>query len=216
MVKFELVNPIIHGTFSVVYEADTPLVAAKMFWENLTVDNHFVTNNIPLFAFTLRKSDTDDLYDFTVSEEVNEEKQVIPKIQQIDVPYTEDEKKKFIEAFEKAKNEAIETEKSKENKSKEADLEMEKDTSPSDKKGGRRKRYEESKDDDSSSDSDSDSDVETYLENNYLKYLRARNKLYPINYFWYYPGYYKLNNLFMLTFPRPITPYVHLYVPAHL
>ena len=49
--SYQLVNPIIEGTFQDVYDAKTPIVAADNMWNNLT---EHIVSHVPRFIFTMK------------------------------------------------------------------------------------------------------------------------------------------------------------------
>jgi hypothetical protein len=72
--------------------------------------------------------------------------------------------------------------------------------------GGKHKRH--NKHDDSSSSSDSDSD-----DDDLFKYIRAKQAVRPIVYWWWTPSLYDVNTVFTPTFVAPISPYTQLWLP---
>lgn len=184
MQKFKLVNPVITGTFSNTYEAETPEEAAKKFWEALTSDNKNITGNVPQFMFTMQGGASDELYHFKIHEKPSGStveyhlERIYPKI-------TDTEMKEFLLAAETAENSA----------------------KTMVKQSGGKKRYE-TNDDDSSDSSSSGDDVDDLF-----KYIRMRSVTRPIVYWWYAPTLYKINTVFTPNFVAPISPYVQLWVP---
>ena len=63
--KYRLVNPIIKGTFTDTYEADTTINAAEKMWKGLS--KHIV-GHVPNFIFTLRELSTGSDNHFRVRE----------------------------------------------------------------------------------------------------------------------------------------------------
>jgi hypothetical protein len=63
--SYQLINPVIEGTFKSVYDANTPIGAAKSMWSNLS---EHVIAHVPKFMFTLRDISTGQLHHFEVSE----------------------------------------------------------------------------------------------------------------------------------------------------
>ncbi|VBB18335.1 hypothetical protein YASMINEVIRUS_798 [Yasminevirus sp. GU-2018] len=63
--SYQLVNPVIEGTFKDVYDANTPIEAAKTLWLNLT---EHIVSHVPKFMFTMRDITSDKLHHFEVSE----------------------------------------------------------------------------------------------------------------------------------------------------
>jgi len=64
--SYELINPLIAGTFNIRFGATDPLDAAKMFWNSFTTANSI--NYTPQFVFTMRNIVDDSLYHFIVNE----------------------------------------------------------------------------------------------------------------------------------------------------
>lgn len=63
--SYQLVNPVIEGTFKDVYDASTPIDAAKLMWENLT---EHIVSHVPKFMFTMKNISSDKFHHFEVSE----------------------------------------------------------------------------------------------------------------------------------------------------
>lgn len=63
--SYQLVNPVIEGTFKDVYDANEPIAAAKDMWMNLT--EHIVAH-VPKFMFSMRDISSNKLHHFEVSE----------------------------------------------------------------------------------------------------------------------------------------------------
>ena len=132
MGKYQLVNPVIVGTFNNVYSAKNSDDAAKQFWETLTSDNKYVTGNIPKFLFTLKDENSEKLYHYMVKETL-EGRQANYTITHIDVDIKDDLQKKFMDKSNEIRNNA--------------DKLMD---------GGRRRRRYDDDDDSDSSDEDLD------------------------------------------------------------
>jgi hypothetical protein len=65
--SYQLINPLIDGTFVNVFDATTPIIAAKTMWTNLS--EHFIPNyTVPKFMFTMRDIASMALYHFEVVE----------------------------------------------------------------------------------------------------------------------------------------------------
>ncbi|AYV82072.1 MAG: hypothetical protein Homavirus5_14 [Homavirus sp.] len=66
---YKLVNPHIEGEFKSLFTEKSHFDAAQKSWEKLS--SHF-TNNIPLFAFTLERLKDNQLFHFTVKEDIKD------------------------------------------------------------------------------------------------------------------------------------------------
>lgn len=192
MGKFKLINPVITGSFNDQYESSTAGGAAKEFWEALTSDGKYVTGNVPQFMFTLQDVSSDKLYHFLVKEQIAGSKADY-SIDEINVKMSDDEKKQLFNEINKVK----------------------KDTSnliKGEQSGGKRRRYNDD-DDSSSSSSSSSGDSDKELHDLY-KYIRLKNSVKPIVYWWYAPSIYKTNTWFTPTFVAPLSPYVQTWIPT--
>lgn len=89
---YKLINPTLVGTFVSTFKAETPLKAAKIFWNMFTKT---IMNNIPQLCFTL-KDDTNKLYNFVVNEQINEDGNSEFTIKEINIKLTSDEEKIMI------------------------------------------------------------------------------------------------------------------------
>ncbi len=180
MTKYELINPYIEGEFDRTFNGKSHNDAGKAAWE--AISQH-VTNNVPRFAFTIRKVSDGTLHHFEVSEQVEGET-VDYNLNKLSLKTTKKQEGEFNSCFNKFKNSKLMT-------------------------GGRRhhkKRGDD--DDDSSSTSDSDSDGAIY---NQLNFYRNINGQMPIYYWWYYPSWYNFSNIFIPTFTG--TPYIDIVFP---
>lgn len=186
MGKFELVNPVILGTFGTSYTAKSSEEAAKLFWQKLTADGQFVSGNIPKFMFTLMDDDN-ELYHFVVKEKTNGSN-VDFNIEPLKNEMSEAEKKSFIDEVKKIRTTT---------------------TNVMNKQAGGKSYRKYDRDDDSSS-SDSDDEDEMF------KYLRLNNAYKPISYWWYTPVLYRTTSVYSPSFVAPLSPYVHLWVPKYL
>ena len=63
--SYQLINPVIEGTFKDVYEANEPIEAAKKMWSSLS--EHIVAH-VPKFMFTMRDISSGELGHFDVAE----------------------------------------------------------------------------------------------------------------------------------------------------
>jgi len=134
MGKFKLVNPVIIGTFVDTYEAGSSDEAAKKFWDSLTVDNKYISGNVPKFLFTLMDTSDNELYHYMVKEKP-EGSHADYSISKVDVSMTPKDKKEFLATIDKVKEDS---------------------SKMMNQSGGKRRRYEEDDDSDDSSDSDID------------------------------------------------------------
>jgi hypothetical protein len=75
--SYQLVNPIIMGSFESVYDSKEPLDAAKKVWENLS--GHIV-NHVPRFIFTMKDISENKLYHFEVKENKKKNNFIIKNI----------------------------------------------------------------------------------------------------------------------------------------
>lgn len=177
---FEVVNPVIIGTFQIKYDEDKPLEAAKKFWNELSKK---VINDIPKSFFTLR-DENGKLYHFKVTENKNGANMVdfmITPITNIDGKSADIIASTFDKMMELSKK-VIEQ------------------------SGGRHHHHEDKEkdeDEDDSSSSASDS-VDEFIE----KFKKiSRTKLRPISYYYYTPAAYTTDNLYMPLFIPSYTPH---------
>jgi hypothetical protein len=63
--SYQLINPIIEGTFRDVYDANRPIEGAQYMWKNLT---EHIVSHVPKFMFTMRNISSGDLHHFEVAE----------------------------------------------------------------------------------------------------------------------------------------------------
>ena len=75
--SYQLVNPIIEGTFQDVYDAKTPILAADNMWNNLT---EHIVSHVPRFIFTMKDITTNKYYNFEVKENSNNGSYTINKL----------------------------------------------------------------------------------------------------------------------------------------
>lgn len=185
--RLELINPVLGGTIQTVFEEKTPEKAAHTFWKNLTEKDKLIANEVIQFPFTLKCEDK--MYHFSVSERVDDDKNVSYTItditDEINKKSNPKEMDKFLQEAEKVKREL------------------------SGVKGGgdKKKRYKDSSS--SSSSSDSDDDV-----NEYLNKVRIRNYKSPLNYWWYSPLIYRMPKIFTPVFVPKVTPFYQIWLPV--
>jgi hypothetical protein len=131
--SYQLVNPIIEGSFKDVYDADDSIDAANDMWSNLT--KHVIAH-VPKFMFSMRNISNGELHHFEVTENREKGKFVVDRLD-LDLD------KKAFSDFEKSIDEYGKSrEKTKSNKQSGGN--------------GARKRYDE---DESSSSSSSSTDI---------------------------------------------------------
>lgn len=183
MKEYKLVNPFIAGTFVDTYKAKSVTNAAHDFWNQLA-GGKYITGSVPVFYFSLMNTENNDLFHFKVKE----------KRTGSEVNFSIDQLKEGI------KNEDLFIKKYNDVKS---TLNINNNTSESEMSGGKRKRY----DDSSSSDSDSDEDLDDFF-----RYIRSKQTIRPIVYWWYTPSLYNIETVFTPTFVAPIAPPIQLYL----
>lgn len=71
MGKYKLINPFILGTFQTSYEAKSVDDAAKNLWNNFS---KHLTNNVPVFAFTMMDENNGQLTHFLLKEDMKDGK----------------------------------------------------------------------------------------------------------------------------------------------
>lgn len=133
MGKFQLVNPVIIGTFNDTYETSSADQAAEKFWKTLTSENKYVTGNLPKFYFSLMDTGNNSLHHYVVKESINGS-YANYSIKKADVKMSSKQKDDFLAEVSRVRSEA-------------------KSAAVKEQSGGRRRH-----DDSSSSDSDSELD----------------------------------------------------------
>jgi hypothetical protein len=129
--SYQLVNPVIEGTFRDVYDANRPIDAAQHMWKNLA--EHMVSH-VPKFMFTMRDISSGKLHHFEVAENIDTREFTINELA-LDIDNDEIDKfAKHVDDYSKTRDQ------------------KKKDQQDG---GGHRKRY----DDSSSSSSSSSSDI---------------------------------------------------------
>lgn len=96
---FEVVNPVILGNFNSKYDEQTPIDAAKHFWNDMS---KIVINEIPKTFFSL-KDTNGKLYHFKVTEEKSGANMADYMLSQINLPNKKEEKG-ITETFERIKS----------------------------------------------------------------------------------------------------------------
>ncbi len=64
--SYQVINPVIEGTFKDVYDAKKPIDAANDMWKNLS---QHIVSHVPKFMFTMREISGGGLHHFEVSED---------------------------------------------------------------------------------------------------------------------------------------------------
>jgi hypothetical protein len=147
MKEFNLINPMIAGGFRTSFKANDEFDAGKHFWEELTVDNNYIANNLPKFMFTLQEGSGKGLHHMMVKETLDKSGNVEYTINKLDnIILSQAQQKKFLTEVNRVRKNYVQE---------------------GGKKHSRRKRYK----DDSSSDSDS-SDYFDYLRLNRAKPIK--------------------------------------------
>lgn len=130
--SYQLVNPVIEGTFTDVYDANRPIEGAQHMWEKLT---EHIVSHVPKFMFTMRNISSGDLHHFEVAE--NKEASSFT-INELSLNIDNDDFDNFTKNVD--------------------DYSKARDISNNENQlGGRKRRYDD--DDDSSSESSSSSDI---------------------------------------------------------
>ena len=188
MPTYELVNPYIVGSMKKTFNAADSNEAANEAWGNLS---KYVTNNVPKFAFTIRKVSDGKLFHYLVKEKLTKNKSVDFSMKELQLNLTPAEEITFSNEIKKVEESAA------------GKL-----------VGGKKKSRKDSssESDDSNSDSDSDSDSDLI----YDKIRNFRNKNQPLSYLWYSPLIYNkdgnVSSVYIPSFTYPIIPYVQLDV----
>lgn len=97
--NYQLINPVIDGTFQDVYEAKNSSIAAKKMWKNFT---EHVMSHVPRFLFTMKNISTNELYHFEVTENKNNNEFVIDKITNVNA--THDDFEDFLKKVDRYSN----------------------------------------------------------------------------------------------------------------
>lgn len=136
---YQLVNPVIEGTFKDTFDAKKPIEAANKMWTSFS--EHLV-NHVPKFMFTLKEISGGSLHHFQVTENGETNTYVIDKLNVDTDDKHFDELMSSIDKYSSARD----------NQQGGKDNDSSSEDKP--KKHGHRKRY-----DDSSSDSSSSTDI---------------------------------------------------------
>lgn len=185
--SYTLVNPFIQGEFKSTIKSTNSVNAAKVFYKNLS--EHF-NNSIPKFYFTIQKggSGNGKYYHFIVKEKKGENDEVKFKVAAYNLP-----KEEAINTFKKNLTNF-------KNKFEQAGGKVKKNSKKGSKKGKSRKSL-----DDSDSDSDLDSSEDFYRRAQTYQPVVTP----PLYYWWYDPGVYSLDSVFVPTFYPYASPFIH-------
>lgn len=80
--SYQLVNPVIEGTFQDVYEGKNPITAADNMWSNLT---EHIVSHVPRFMFTMKDISSGRHYNFEVKEDSTDGSYTINKLNNLKV-----------------------------------------------------------------------------------------------------------------------------------
>lgn len=80
--SYQLVNPVIEGSFQDVYEAINPITAADDMWRNLT---EHIVSHVPRFMFTMKDISSGKYHNFEVSENGKDSSYTINKLTKINI-----------------------------------------------------------------------------------------------------------------------------------
>lgn len=75
--SYQLINPVIEGSFKNVYDADKPIEAADNMWKNLS---EHIMSHVPKFMFTMKNISNGSLHHFQVIENREKGSYTIDKI----------------------------------------------------------------------------------------------------------------------------------------
>ena len=195
MNSFNLVNPLIVGSFNTVYKSETGLDAVNQFWNDFSTH---ITGNLPNIYVTLRETGTQNLSHYKIAEKINKGSKTTEfTISSFNLDLSATQTKKFLKGvanYQQKINERI---------SEQVGGDDEKKTDKKTEKKTEKKRYK-----DSSSSSSSSSD-------DYYNFGKYRRLTQPITMFYYTPSLYNVTSVFIPTFNVPLIPYVKLYMPMY-
>ncbi len=157
MPTFELVNPYVVGTMKKTFNVESSNEAASQAWNNLS---KHVVNNVPKFAFTIKKISDNKLYHYVVKEKLGKNKEVSFSIKELKLNLSSSESSKFLSRVNQFDN--------------------------SGKLTGGKKDDSSSSDSSDSSDSDSDSDTDEVIRK--IRHFKNRNQ--PLSFLYYNPVVY--------------------------
>ncbi len=93
MPTFELVNPYVVGTMKKTFNVESSGEAASQAWGNLS---KHVVNNVPKFAFTIKRISDNKLYHYVVKEKLEKNKEVSFSIKELKLNLSSSESSKFL------------------------------------------------------------------------------------------------------------------------
>jgi hypothetical protein len=157
MPTFELVNPYVVGTMKKTFNVENSSEAASQAWNNLS---KHVVNNVPKFAFTIKKISDNKLYHYVVKEKLGKNKEVSFSIKELKLNLSSSESSKFLSRVNQFDN--------------------------SGKLTGGKKDDSSSSDSSDSSDSDSESDTDEVIRK--IRHFKNRNQ--PLSFLYYNPVVY--------------------------
>lgn len=196
-ITYEVVNPKIEGSISLEYKGSTPIDAAKNAYDALSEE--FATN-VPVFMFSLRKVNTNELHHFRVTEKVNATGSGSVNYNIVKITNLSPEGNNEINDF---ANESF------------AQLDMDKNGRINPEMSGGGSRYSRY-DDSSSSSSLSDSSISSSLSDSddHWYYHRPRKNQHKIEKVSYFPYAYASSSkvLYIPTFKTKSQPYVFISV----
>ena len=157
MPTFELVNPYVVGTMKKTFNVENSSEADSQAWNNLS---KHVVNNVPKFAFTIKKISDNKLYHYVVKEKLGKNKEVSFSIKELKLNLSSSESSKFLSRVNQFDN--------------------------SGKLTGGKKDDSSSSDSSDSSDSESESDTDEVIR----KIRHFKNKNQPLSFLYYNPIVY--------------------------
>jgi hypothetical protein len=179
MPTFELVNPYIIGGMKKTFNSSSSSEAADEAWGKLS---KYITNNVPKFAFTLKRINDGKLYHYLVKEKVAKNKLVNYSIKEMSIDLSKEEESNFIKHIDKLESQL----------------------------GGKKKEKDEDDDDSDSSSESSDSDDDDLIKR--VRYFKNKNQplnylwYSPI----IYNKDGSLTSVYLPSFTYPIVPYLEL------
>lgn len=103
MPNYELVNPYIIGDIKTSFSTSSSKSAANEIWSTLS---KYITNNVPKFAFTIKKISDGKLYHYVVREKLGKNKKVSFTIKELNINLSKDEQDKFSNYIKNLENQA--------------------------------------------------------------------------------------------------------------
>jgi len=103
MPTYELVNPYVIGDMKTSFNTSSSKSAANEAWSALS---KYITNNVPKFAFTIKKLSDNKLYHFVVKEKLSKSKKVSFTIKELNLNMSKEEENKFSNYVSNLENQA--------------------------------------------------------------------------------------------------------------